>query len=358
MRILIVSGYFTPQITPRAFRTTELALEFGRMGHSVKVVVPYSDYDYSALKKDNPNIELSFYDKATSEPPKSRLRYCIWRIWGILTEFPETRLLFSMKRILKDESGYDLLVSIAVPHQIHWGIARIWKSRKIATNWVADCGDPFMFAASAGRNKPFYFRYFERNWCRLCTFITVPTPGAVNAYYPEFRDKIRVIPQAFNFDEVRLADYHPHEVPTFAYFGTFVVGNTDPRPFLDHLLATGRKFKFCVYTSQKNLFESYSERMGDMLELHDFLPRPEAIRMMSQFDFLLYFPYRNAVQKPSKLIDYSLSGRPVLSLYPYDIDTGILDSFMNGDYSDSMKIGDIEEYNIKNVAAEFLSLVR
>ena len=35
MKILIVSGFFYPQNTPRAFRTTELAKEFARLGHDV-----------------------------------------------------------------------------------------------------------------------------------------------------------------------------------------------------------------------------------------------------------------------------------------------------------------------------------
>ena len=36
MKILIVSGFFYPQNTPRAFRTTELAKEFGRTEGSIR----------------------------------------------------------------------------------------------------------------------------------------------------------------------------------------------------------------------------------------------------------------------------------------------------------------------------------
>lgn len=37
MNILIVSGSFYPQNTPRSFRTTELAKEFGRLGLGCQV---------------------------------------------------------------------------------------------------------------------------------------------------------------------------------------------------------------------------------------------------------------------------------------------------------------------------------
>lgn len=47
MRILIVSGFFYPTNTPRAFRTTELAKEFARCGHEVTVMIPQNNYDYS-----------------------------------------------------------------------------------------------------------------------------------------------------------------------------------------------------------------------------------------------------------------------------------------------------------------------
>ena len=39
-RILIISSAFYPFNSPRSFRTTELAKEFARRGHQVKVITP------------------------------------------------------------------------------------------------------------------------------------------------------------------------------------------------------------------------------------------------------------------------------------------------------------------------------
>ncbi len=38
-------------------------------------------------------------------------------------------------------------------------------------------------------------------------YITVPIEEAREAYYEEFRNKIRVIPQGFDFSDVQLAKY-------------------------------------------------------------------------------------------------------------------------------------------------------
>src|SRR5699024_12169166 len=62
-----------------------------------------------------------------------------------LFEYPDIELLFKVKKALREESGFDLLISIAVPHPIHWGTAWAWrKENPIAKTWVADCGDPYM----------------------------------------------------------------------------------------------------------------------------------------------------------------------------------------------------------------------
>jgi len=62
-------------------------------------------------------------------------------------------------------------------------------------------------------------------------------------------------------------------------------------------------------------------------------------------------------QAPSKLIDYALTGRPVLSLPSGQFDTKILDQFLIGDYSARMDIGSLDRFNITNVAQQFTLLL-
>lgn len=51
MRILIVSGSYYPDKTPRSFRTTELARELVRQGHKVDVFIPSNNIDIRNEKK-------------------------------------------------------------------------------------------------------------------------------------------------------------------------------------------------------------------------------------------------------------------------------------------------------------------
>src|SRR5690606_10094120 len=98
-------------------------------------------------------------------------------------------------------SNYDILISIAAPHPIHWGVAKaIKKYKNIAKCWIADCGDPFMLSHNLQYKRPFYFKYYEKEFCRLADFITIPTAFAKDGYYKEFHDKLNVIPQGFNFN--------------------------------------------------------------------------------------------------------------------------------------------------------------
>src|SRR5690606_30622624 len=101
-------------------------------------------------------------------------------------------------------------------------------------NWIADCGDPFM--GNKFRTRAFYFKYVEKWFCRKADFLSVPIEGAIQAYYPEFKEKIKVIPQGFNFKDFAIPESVPNNpLPTFIYAGTFYPGLRDPTSFLEYL---------------------------------------------------------------------------------------------------------------------------
>ncbi|MCK5338692.1 MAG: hypothetical protein KAJ50_07770, partial [Bacteroidales bacterium] len=90
-------------------------------------------------------------------------------------EYPAIEEMFKVKKILKNENGYDLLISFAVPFPVHWGTA--WartKNHEIAKVWVADCGDPYMGNTNDSFRKLFYFKYPEKWFCKKTDFITIP----------------------------------------------------------------------------------------------------------------------------------------------------------------------------------------
>jgi hypothetical protein len=97
------------------------------------------------------------------------------RFSSLLFEYPFIQLMPMLKRGLKGESGYDLLISVAVPHPIHWGVAAVrTKTNPIAKVWVADCGDPYMGQENDTFKPPFYFGWLEKKFCRIADYITCP----------------------------------------------------------------------------------------------------------------------------------------------------------------------------------------
>lgn len=359
-RILIVTKAFYPENSPRAFRATELAKEFSRRGHDVTVMLPEKTVDYSDFLQKHPmriNTFPTRFRKFTSKGFLGGLKKKMSRLLFLLFEYPNIEIMFRVKDKLKNVRPYDVVISIAVPHPIHWGIAKVRsKKNPVGKTWIADCGDPFMGNTLESIKPPFYFKYLEKSFCSKADYITVPVASSIQGYYPEFHSKIVVIPQGFNFDEVKIQPFDGvNAVPTFAYAGGVALsGVRSPRAVLDYLLESGKDFRFHIFSNNAHILEKYSN--FPQIVLHKPLPRPKLLQELAKMDFLLNLNNGTTNQTPSKLIDYSLVGKPILDVRADTPDYRLIDEFMKGDYSNGLVIKDIEKYNIQNVASQFLNL--
>jgi Glycosyltransferase Family 4 len=367
-KILVVSSSFYPQLSPRSFRTTELVKEMARQGHQVTL---YTLKDAAVLQDElAKQMGFTIKDLGKLHYPKinidhanrwvSLFKRALNRAMLMLFEYPDIELFFKVKHALKNENGYELLISIAVPFPVHWGAAKaLSKNKQLTKTWVADCGDPYMGNKADSFKKLFYFKYIEKWFCRTADYLTVPTTDSVPGYYPEFHTKIKVIPQGFNFDDTPVyTGTIKNEVPTFAYAGAFIAGIRDPRELLELLVQYPKPYKFIIYTNHTHLVEPYIQPSANRIELRQYIPRKELLFELSKMDFLINFTNSNAVQTPSKLIDYAIAKRPVLSVDTGKPDAVTLDEFLNGNYSRQFSTGNIEQYNIKNVASRFIELSR
>lgn len=361
MKIVLIGRLSYPVSAPRANRITELAKEFARQGHDVILYALLGSYDYTDISQQT-GIVFKNLGKArcglnsnTGRSHAGLLARVITKLLGRYILFPECLLIPMVKSAIKNEGGIDLLVTIATPHMNHFAVSR--SNLANVKKWVADCGDPFM--GNPFKKHPFYFKYFEKSWCKKCNFITVPIEGAKDAYYKEFRSKIRVIPQGFDFHLTKLSEYKQNKIPTFAYSGIFYKDLRDPQKFLLFLIETNMPFKFICYT--KTVFEEEIVRkLGDKLEVRDYIPREELLLELSKMDFLINLPNKSGVQQPSKLIDYALTKRPILSVSSdmTDEEKSNCIEFLNGVYTHQYIVPEIQRYNIKNVANQFLELAK
>jgi len=363
MKVVIISKLIYPANAPRPFRATELAKEFARQGHDVTLYGLLGNYDYtdfqSKTKIKVKTLGKTIFSKVNSDGNNrySLLNRVINKLLRPWLEFPDIELAKKTFKVLEQEENIDLLISVAVPYPIHWGVAWHKTTRKNKyndTTWIADCGDPYM--GNPFNWKPFYFKYVEKWFCRQANYLTVPIEEAKRGYYPEFLDKIKVIPQGFDFNAVSItSNYVPNKVPTFIYAGTFYHKLRDPSPLLQFLCDLDMDFHFKIYTKAVEFVNPYKDKLGSKLTISPYIERTELIYEMSKADFLVNIQNKSSVQSPSKLIDYGLSKRPILNIVD-ETDISLIKNFIKGDYSKAYNIEDIDYYNIKNVVNKFIDL--
>jgi len=362
--IILVTNGFHPEISPRSYRATELAREFCRQGHRVTVISKYRDYDYGNFLSEFP-LTLKMYGRLRfprvreyKKLPFSFISKALSRFLLTLFEYPAIEEMFKLRKMLRYESNYDLMISFAVPYPVHWGVA--WSlsgKHRISKVWVADCGDPYMGDVLDSFRHPFYFKYLEKWFCRRADFITIPVKSAITGYYPEFHHKIRIIPQGFDFNLNQIKSENiQNEIPCFAYAGGFLKGIRDPDPLLKYLTGLDLPFRFLVYTNTPELLDPYREKLNGKLEVYGFIPREQLLQVLRSMSFLINFDNNTSLNVPSKLIDYALTGRPVLNI-KREFKGDEVKAFLEGDYRYRMPLPDPEHYHIRNISNLFLDLL-
>lgn len=369
-KILLVSNAFYPEISPRSFRASELAKEFYRQGHDVTVISKFRDHNYTDFLTEYP-LTFKMWDKPRfpSIPefklkPFNFLSKGLSRLISVFFEYPGIEDMFQVRKILKHEGGYDLMISFSVPFPVHWGVALVHSDKNpVAKTWVADCGDPYMFGRLDTFKKPFYFKYAEVNFCRKCDYISVPFKEMKVQFYADFFSKIVVIPQGFNFKDIRLYEGQVKNVkPIFIFAGSIIPGKRDLTLFLDFLSTLSTDFMFIVYTNQMNWFAKYKIILREKLEIYGYIDRLSLIYEMSKADFLINVDtsldnQSNIEAIPSKLIDYALSDRPILTISSAFLDKELIIEFLNKNYS-RQRIIEKSNFDVTRVSSQFLDLIQ
>ena len=363
-KILIISRTIFPAINPRAFRATELAKELARQEHDVTLYAVLGNYNYTAFELEYKlkvrNIGRMIF--ATYNSDEAIRNNLIDKVLNKLIkkhlEYPDIELMFRIPRVFQLEKNVDLLISVASPYAIHWGCAlsKSLMNQSFPEIWAADCGDPYM--GNPIIDHPFYFKYLEKWFCRKTNFLPVPTDNVISFYYPEFRDKIKVIPQGFKFEEIDYSkEYTPNRVPTFAYAGIFYENKRDPTLFLNYLSTLKMDFKFIIYTVSDNLIQPYYKKLEDKIDVRPFIERKQLLHELSKMDFLINIENLHSnYGSPSKLIDYAIAKRPILSITSHHLPVDIISEFFVGNYQHQFIVDNLDKYNIIQVARQFCLL--
>jgi hypothetical protein len=342
--------------------------EFARQGHEVTVYAVLGKYDYSDFLEEFPNVTLKRINlkwmwhpyNSDADGKRYLIDKVLGRLFGKKYLFPNFEFYYLVQEILKKDHEYEAIISIADPHQIHWGVAYYRKKNpdKFPKTWIADCGDPFM-NNNLTQVYPPKFEKYEHLFCQYADFITVPEEEAKNGYYEQYRSKIEIIPQGFQFEWPIENQIEPkNDIPTFGYAGTFYVDIRNPQKFMEILCNIDQPFKFIVYSNHTKLIEPFREKLKEKLDIRSGIPRELLLKELSKMDFLVNLANINRPsQIPSKLIDYAIAGRPVLNVNPTKPNENDFNSFLIKNFESQFKVKNLNRYQISNIIENITSLI-
>ena len=189
-------------------------------------------------------------------------------------------------------------------------------------------------------------------------YLTIPYEDLKIYYNINIQEKIKIIPQGFEINHQIKSKQTKNQIPTFAYTGSFIKDFRDPTLLLEYLVQKKERFKFIIYTRAQHFITPYKVLLKDKLEIRDYIPREELLTELRKVDFVVNIQNGNKVDYPSKLIDYSIAQKPVLNINSFKLDKKKIDAFLSGDYSQSMELPNVEQYDISKVANQFICLCR
>lgn len=376
-KILIVSDACYPELTPRAFRTTELARELAREGHQVTLLIPNRQV-FSDQPLQQKGLQIVYADTPVEQLCGNNTVRRNRSIRKVLPRFVQRIILYFYchelfakynpgiyRRLTQIQGSFDAILSIAYPAAIHRAVTQaLHKNPHLARAVrIAEFSDPPFRGDVAGSVFPAYNLYLKQ-WGKVFDYFTIPVEKALPCYTPYIdRERIRIIPQGFNLDAVKLPPYTPNPRPTFAYAGRFYTQIRDPEFFFEFLKTVETDFQFDLYINYleprfAEMIREAQQHVHGTITLHDALPREALIERLGTADFLINFDNTTAHATPSKLIDYAMTHRPVLSFNEQTFRPAQFKAALQGDYSAQTELPDLSQYDIRNIAAQFLELIR
>lgn len=375
MKIAILTAVFHPELHPRAFRAYELAKEYAIQGHDVEVflLTRIKGFDYEQLSQEL-HIKITILPLYTRElgaenifqQTNPLLRWIHWGYRWLLEYLLAGNLFAYSTRIaecLKHEMQQkDMVIALSTPFMNLLGLAKYVRAHKAQskTIYIADSGDPFYYSQQTKR--ALYFKWVEKWVYRHFDYLSIPTSDAIPAYAPLIpKEKIQIIPQAFNMRDVHLSPAPTSDIPTFAYAGVFYQDIRNPEFLFKHLCTLTEDFRFHVYLRHRDphitsVLDKYQKQLGEKLIIYYSVKRTDLLYRLSECHFLINISNTTSTQLPSKLIDYGITKRPVYSFDKQSFNPQVFTAFMHGDYTHAMPI-DIRPYDIEVVTKQFLELV-
>ena len=358
MRLLVVSYWYPPSISPRAFRWGALAEHWAERGWEVDVVAGWSPglarrERMGGVEVHRPGFHLRGAargalrrlrgDRAVGDSSVERAhvgraplagRAARWvyertaaRVYWPDDAGPWIPSATRRARALARERRYDALVTVSHPFSAHLVGAMVHGAMGHAP-WLADVGDPFSFLVETPTNNHTLYgalnRAAERRVFQRCTAAAVTVEGARAAYarlFPEAAGKVRVIPPLLAPAALDPAPVFPPDGTLRLVFSGNLYARVRSPAFALALFAAlrerGTRVELHFFGNVRQCWDSfapYLDQVDRTLFLHGVVDRERALRALRDADVLVNLGNRTEYQLPSKTVEYVASGKPVLNL--------------------------------------------
>jgi glycosyltransferase involved in cell wall biosynthesis len=356
-KVVIVSFQYWPALSARSFRWTALAERWASEGSEVHVVCAGSSARPAAETVNRVHvhrvgsawIERLRASQAASSPATATAPGVIKRAAGAAARsiwhaiyWPDTSCTWywaarRKARELVAEVGPTALVSVS-PTFTAVAVGRaLRRSGDHRFRWLIDLGDPFSFSEEAPPNNFRLYRRLNLAFERACfadaDCVSVTTPETRERYaalFPESASKIAVIPPLLALPDTA----GPAAGETSARRSLVFLGRLYPtirRPdFLLKLFAAlveaqpGEGYELHFYGETRECeasFVRYAHLMGRSIHVHGSVSRERAAAAMRSADVLVNLGNDTRYQLPSKIVEYSTTGKPILNLARYPDDS-------------------------------------
>jgi glycosyltransferase involved in cell wall biosynthesis len=230
-------------------------------------------------------------------------------------------------RIARRE-GIDVVITTSPPGSVHLVGAAVQKAT--GARWLADLRDPLVAFqhrradTAATRARQATAEQVARLVARRADAISCVSEAiAEEARSLDARGTVRTIPNGCDFDDFAGLEYAPGSRFRITHAGGFF-GKRDPRPFLQAFHDAGidavARFVGDFRASDREWAESLG--LGDRLELLDYVPHVEALRLQRDSEALLLLvpdaDGRGRGVLSGKVFEYLAAGRPILAVVPPD----------------------------------------
>jgi glycosyltransferase involved in cell wall biosynthesis len=230
-------------------------------------------------------------------------------------------------RIARRE-GIDAVITTSPPASVHFVGAAV--RRATGARWIADLRDPIVANqhrrddTAAARARQAANEQVARLVARRADAVTCVSEAIANEVRGlKARGTVRVVANGCDFDDFAGLEYTPADRFRITHTGSFF-GRRDPRPFLqafhDADLDAVARFVGDFRSSDQEWAQALD--LGDRLQLVEYLPRAESLRLQRDSEaLLLLVPDAGGRGKgvlSGKVFEYIAAGRPILAVVPPD----------------------------------------